>query len=136
MHRAMAVSRHVHLAATIAAELHQREGRNLVAVGLYGSVARGEEREYSDIDLLVVVHRKRTWIRHTFRDGILVTILQQTPEEAHDEVTGSHPGLNDALGGWSRSDPCTIHRGSSVGSSSERRSRLRSSSEGRTTALP
>jgi len=96
----MAVSRHVHLAATIAAELHQREGRNLVAVGLYGSVARGEEREYSDIDLLVVVHRKRTWIRHTFRDGILVTILQQTPEEAHDEVTGSHPGLNDALGGW------------------------------------
>src|SRR6267378_7605560 len=50
--------------------------------------------------LLGVVHRKRTWVRHTFRDGILVTILQQTPEEAHDEVTGSHPGLNDALGGW------------------------------------
>ncbi len=101
----MPVSRHVELAATIAAELHEREGRNLVAVGLYGSVARGEEREHSDIDLLVVVRRKRPWIRHGFRDGILVTVLQQTPEEAQAEVTGSHSGLNAALGGWTSIRP-------------------------------
>src|SRR5881396_1947676 len=101
----MTVSHHVELAATIAAELHQREGRNLVAVGVYGSVARGEEREYSDIDLLVVVRRRRPWIRHMFRDGILVTVLQQTPAEARDEVTGSHLGLNAALGGWTSIRP-------------------------------
>jgi kanamycin nucleotidyltransferase len=101
----MALSRHVRLAATIAAELHRREGRNLVAVGVYGSVARGKEREYSDIDLLVMVRRKRRTIHHFFRDGILVTILQQTPEEARDEVTGSRPDLNVALGGWTSMRP-------------------------------
>jgi kanamycin nucleotidyltransferase len=88
------------LAKTITAELRRREGRNLVAVGVYGSVARGEDRRHSDVDLLVVVRRKRRWIQHRIQDGILVTVLQQTPAEARDEVTGSRPGMNVALGGW------------------------------------
>jgi kanamycin nucleotidyltransferase len=88
------------LAKTIAAELRGREGRNLVAVGVFGSVARGEERGHSDVDLLVVVRRKRRWIQHRIYDEILVTVLQQTPAEARDEVMGSRPGMNDALGGW------------------------------------
>ena len=53
------------LAKTIAVDLQRREGRNLVAVGVYGSVARGEERHHSDVDLLVVVRRKR----RKFRDA-------------------------------------------------------------------
>ena len=96
----MAATRRLALAKSIAADLQRQEGRNLVAVGVYGSVARGEERRHSDVDMLVVVRHKKGRIRHTMRAGTLVTILQQTPAEARSEVTGPHPGLNAALGGW------------------------------------
>lgn len=101
----MANTRRFELAKTIAADLRKREGRNLVAVGLYGSVARREERRHSDVDMLVVVRRKRRRIRHTVHAGILVTILQHTPEEAQREVMGPHPGMSDALGGWRSMHP-------------------------------
>src|SRR2546430_13948547 len=96
----MATSRRLALAKTLACELRTREGRNLVAVGVYGSAARGEDRAHSDVDVLVVVRRKRAAIRHLVRDGILITILQQTPQEARAEVTGSRGDLNAPLGGW------------------------------------
>jgi predicted nucleotidyltransferase len=96
----MAISGRLALAQQIAEELRIRERRNLVAVGVFGSVARGEDRRHSDVDMLVVLRRKRARIRHTMRSGVLVTILQQTPAEARAEVAGAHPGLNDALGGW------------------------------------
>jgi predicted nucleotidyltransferase len=96
----MARVRRLALAKAVAQDLRSREGRNLVAVGVYGSVGRGEERAYSDVDMLVIVRRKRAGIRHSMRSGVLVTILQQIPAEARSEVTGAHSGLNDALGGW------------------------------------
>lgn len=88
------------VAKAFAEDLRRREGRNLVAIGVFGSVARGDDRSHSDVDMLVVVRRKRPTIRHTIRSGVLVTVLQQTPEDARAEVAGHHPGLNDALGGW------------------------------------
>lgn len=88
------------LAAEVAGEIRRREGRNLVAIGVYGSVARGEDREFSDIDLLVVVSRPREWMRPFVRDGTIVTIHQLTPATAREEVMGPGPGLNDALGRW------------------------------------
>lgn len=96
----MASTGRLALAKEIAVELRQREGRNLVAVGVYGSVALGQERRHSDVDLLVVVRKKRRTIRHTLREGILVTILQLTALEAREEATGSRADINDALGGW------------------------------------
>ena len=93
------------LAKAIAEDLRKREGRNLVAVGVYGSVARREDRRHSDIDMLAVVRRKRVRIRHTLRTGVLATISQETPEEARNEVRGAYPGLNDALGGWRSMHP-------------------------------
>ncbi len=88
------------LARRIAGELREREGRNLIAIGVYGSVARGRDREHSDIDLYVLVRRKRAWMGHVLRDGYLVTISQHTPEEGRAEVTGPGPWLCEKLGGW------------------------------------
>ncbi len=96
----MVASRRLALARAYTREIRQREGPNLVAVGVYGSVARGEERAHSDVDMLVVVRRKRTHLRSLVRDGILVTVLQHTPRDARTEVLGAFPGINDALGGW------------------------------------
>jgi len=88
------------LARTIARELRARERGSLVAVGVYGSAARGDDREFSDLDLVVVVRRKRAKIHHAIRGGILVTFHQQTPAEAREEVMGSGPWLNGPLAGW------------------------------------
>ena len=96
----MARSRRLATAKALAEELQEREGRNLIAVGVYGSVARGEEREHSDIDVLVVVRRPRRSIRHHVRGGNLVTMLQETPAQARDEVTEGRSDMNDALSGW------------------------------------
>ena len=101
----MAVSRRLALTKSITADLRGREGRNLLAVGVYGSVARGEERRHSDIDLLVVVRRKSPRIHHEVRDRIVATILQQTVEDAKSEVTGSRLDLNAILGGWTSLKP-------------------------------
>jgi len=45
----MVASRRLELAEILAAELRRQEGRNLVAVGVYGSVARDEERAHSGV---------------------------------------------------------------------------------------
>lgn len=55
---------------------------------------------HSDLDLIVVVLRKRSTLTSQIRNGTLVTILQRTPEEARQEVVGGHPGLSEALSGW------------------------------------
>src|SRR3989475_11612990 len=96
----MATSPRLKLAEMIAAELRLRERRNLVAVGLYGSVARGEDRTHSDVDLLVVGRKKSATIQHLVRAGTLVTILQQTPAGGRAEGQGSRADLDAALGGW------------------------------------
>ncbi len=88
------------LAKRLAADLRRREGANLVAVGVYGSVARRAERLHSDLDLLIVVRTRRPSLGIRMQRGVLVTILQETPAEARDEVAGSRADLNEALGGW------------------------------------
>lgn len=96
----MVSSRRLQIAREISAELRQREGRNLLAVGVYGSVARGEDRPFSDVDLVMLVRTKRRRPRLFVRDGILVSLLQMTPQEARDEVHGSPWNLPEALSGW------------------------------------
>ena len=101
----MVRGRHLDLAKEMTVELRRQEGRNLVAVGVFGSVGRRAERRHSDVDMLVVVRRKRPRIRHTFREGIVVTVLQHTPGDAKAEVTGARNDLDAALGGWTSLKP-------------------------------
>ncbi len=88
------------LARRLAAELREKEGSNLVAVGVYGSVAYGNERRHSDVDLLVVVRRRTDRPRARVRAGFLVTFNEMTPKEAWAEVSGLSPKLAEILSGW------------------------------------
>jgi len=88
------------LARNILDELKLREARNLVAFGVFGSVAQGKDRRHSDLDLLVVLRRKRGTPRVELRQGVLVTYLPLTPDEARAEVLGAEPDLSGRLGGW------------------------------------
>ncbi len=94
----MAVDRK-RLARTIARELRERERSNLVAVGVFGSVARGEDRAFSDVDLLVITRKVRRGIRSSIREGVFVSIHQLTPGDARREATEG-PWLNGPLTGW------------------------------------
>ena len=96
----MARSPRLALAQALASEMRRREGRNLVAVAVYGSVAHGMERPHSDVDMLLVVRRRtrRPWAR--MRSGFLVTIKEMTPSEVWDEVAGANLNLAEILGGW------------------------------------
>src|SRR2546423_12786661 len=96
----MAVSRRLALAKSITADLRGREGRNLLAVGVYGSVAPGEERRHSDIDLLVVVRRKSSRIHHEVRDRVVATLLPPTLEGAKAGGTRSREEPQPNPGGW------------------------------------
>ncbi len=96
----MAAKHRLAVARKVTLEWRAREGRNLVAVGVYGSAALGTDRRFSDVDLLVVVHRKRRHFVAQMREGVLVTVLQMTSDEAREEVLGSRSDLAEALGGW------------------------------------
>lgn len=88
------------LAQQLAEEWRRREGRNLLAVAVYGSVASGTERAHSDIDLLVLVRRPTGRPGAAVRRGFLVTVREMTRVEAWDEVRGFHLALPEILGGW------------------------------------
>jgi len=96
----VAASRSLRLADRVARQLRRREGRNLIAVAVYGSVAQGEERRHSDLDMLLIRRRPRRLPRTAVRDGVLVTFLQMTPEAARAELSGANPNLPEALSGW------------------------------------
>ncbi len=96
----VAVSVRLRLANRLATDLRRREGANLVAVGVYGSVACGRERTHSDVDLLVVVRRRTRRPRARVLGGFLVTFNEMTPADAWEEVSGTRLELAEILGGW------------------------------------
>lgn len=88
------------LAKRLAAQLRAHEGAKLVAVGVYGSVAYGNERTHSDVDLLVLVRRRTKRARARVRGRFLVTFNEMTPADAWGEVSGASPKLAEILSGW------------------------------------
>jgi predicted nucleotidyltransferase len=61
---------------TLQQALNQRLGSNLRAVWLYGSRARGDAREHSDYDVLILVDEKTQAVRDSILD-IQVDILDR-----------------------------------------------------------
>src|SRR5207244_10072345 len=59
--------------------VQRREGSNLIAAGLYGSVAAGEDRKHSDIDLLLMFRVRREYPRIIVFGGSLATTCPRTP---------------------------------------------------------
>ncbi len=51
------VSRKLAIALSVAVQLRKSLRRNLLAIGVCGSVARGTAEKYSDVDLLVLVRK-------------------------------------------------------------------------------
>jgi hypothetical protein len=88
------------LAKEILAERRAREGPNLLAFGVTGSVAYGGDGRRSDLDLVVIVRRKLRIPKFRMREGVLVSMSVMAPDEARGEVTGSNPSLPEILSGW------------------------------------
>ena len=68
----------------------------LVLVGLQGSRARGEQREDSDIDIVVVIEDLNAHDRASYRSAV-----QRMP---HAELACGFVGAPDALAAWPRHD--------------------------------
>lgn len=75
---------HQELAGIIARELFEDE--NTLALMLYGSVSRHEEKVNSDIDLLVIVNKKHCQKKHEMRYGITVEYLEMHTEYLQDFI--------------------------------------------------
>jgi kanamycin nucleotidyltransferase len=93
-------SARLRLARTLAREIREREGRNLVALGVYGSVARKQDRRHSDLDVVMILRSARAGARFAVRDGTLVTLLRLTRHEARRQVTKGDAGTPERLAGW------------------------------------
>jgi predicted nucleotidyltransferase len=77
-----------------------KEGRNLVGAGLYGSVASGEDRRHSDIDLILALRQPRGYPRITVSKDCLVSISERTPKEVRQEIACCPWNLPELLSGW------------------------------------
>ncbi len=51
------VTEKLRIARKVVAELRRDLGRNIIAVGISGSVARGTAEKYSDLDMEIIVRR-------------------------------------------------------------------------------
>src|SRR5207244_12080760 len=95
----MVRSRRLEIAEVEADRLRKRLGRNLVGIGVFGSVGRGDDRTGSDIDL-VVVAQSQVKIKSRVVSGIPVTFLPLSPEWAREAVSSCRKDLIVLLGGW------------------------------------
>ncbi len=96
----MDARRLLRIARGVARDVQRRYGRRLIGVGVYGSVARGDARTHSDVDMLVILQGSHRHSEARIVDGVLVTLLVESPAEARDEVSKPRPDVCDVLAGW------------------------------------
>ena len=91
----------VTIARMVALRIRGRLGRNLRAIGVVGSVARGMAEIYSDVDMLVMVKRLRRSLPTEFiLRGTYCSINQRTLRDAIDELTVPSDRLPEIIGGY------------------------------------
>jgi predicted nucleotidyltransferase len=62
------------IANETAKEIIRRYGKNnILSIGIYGSVARNEDDEFSDLEMIAIIKRKE-FFKHYFFKGIIVSI--------------------------------------------------------------
>lgn len=102
------------LAKQIVEETRKRQGHNLAAAGVCGSVAYGGEKRHSDLDLIVLLRRQRKLPALQVRSGVLVSMSVWTPAGARHELTRANPDLPEVLSGWRSAralyDPARVFR--------------------------
>lgn len=76
------------IAKRIARKVLKKYGNKVLAIGVYGSVARGEDRRYSDLDMIVIVKKKREGIYDRFfiYKGLPVLVEFETIEEVKKRI--------------------------------------------------
>lgn len=85
---------------TVVGRLRKQYGKHLLGIAVFGSVALGEEREHSDVDLLVVLSLGPRKDRFLIYDRRLVSILHLAKNEAEAEVSEPSAALPEILSGW------------------------------------
>lgn len=94
------------LAQRLTLEFRKKLRKNLRAVGVVGSVARGTAQEYSDIDMLLIVKRNPESIpRDQIRDNTYCSINPETWKSAVRQINGPHSVhdyLPEILGGFTK----------------------------------
>lgn len=89
------------LVRSFANALVQRHGPAVAAVGIYGSVARGDEGPHSDVDVLVLSYSPLfpPPSPHLFGE-MIVWINSYTLADAERELSEPSAGYPERLGGW------------------------------------
>lgn len=85
---------------SVVGSLKRGYGKRLWGIAVFGSVALGEERKYSDIDLLVVISRGPKIEKRALYGRTLVSMHQLTRREAEAEVSEPDAALPEILSGW------------------------------------
>lgn len=81
----MAESERLRLAKAISKMISQKYGDEILLVGVYGSVAKGEDMDYSDIDMYVVT-KNLTTQKYLAYKGVPITIHFKTEKEVSEAI--------------------------------------------------
>lgn len=93
----------IKIAERIVKELRIQLGRDLRAVGLSGSVARGTAQKYSDIDHLVILKQAHSELpRFRITEDTYCSLLYETRQNINHQLTTPHHELPEILGGLTK----------------------------------
>jgi len=93
----------IKIAERIVKELRIQLGRDLRAVGLCGSVARGTAQKYSDIDHLIILKQPHPELpRYRITEDTYCSLLYETRQSINTQLTTPHHELPEILGGLTK----------------------------------